>query len=213
MIYSDLNDARLITLIQAGNHEAFATLVRRHTDRFFALALRTLQQTAEAEDAVQMVFLKLWQNPQAWHPEKNTQFTTWFYRVVLNQCHDMQRKSRPIDYCPPIELNQVGETNQDEQDSLESKQQQRWQQQCLEYAIAQLPASQKDALNLVVYVGLSQKQAADVLQVSIKALESLLVRARRSIKLKCEQLMNQHSQTQATLNKQKQTMQSGGRSS
>ena len=81
-MYADLNDARLIALIQTGNHNAFAVLVQRHTDRFFALALRTLQQASEAEDVVQTVFLKLWQNPYAWKSDKQTQFTTLFAHIL-----------------------------------------------------------------------------------------------------------------------------------
>lgn len=192
-MYDDLSDARLMSMIQAGNHEAFAVLVQRHTDRFFALALRTLQQVAEAEDAVQTAFLKLWQNPHGWSNDKNTQFTTWFYRVVLNHCHDVQRKAKPMLY---QDFEQMGHRYEQEDslhyssqaDQLEHHQEQRWRQYCLEGAIAQLPVSQRDALNLVVYSELSQEQAAQVLNVTVKALESLLFRARRSVKQRCETL-------------------------
>ena len=70
----------------------------------------------------------------------------------------------------------------DEEEILEMKQSERWQQQTLEYAFSQLPLSQQDALNLVVYCELPQKQAAEIMGVSLKALESLLVRAKRSMR-------------------------------
>jgi RNA polymerase sigma-70 factor (ECF subfamily) len=65
-----------------------------------------------------------------------------------------------------------------EQANLEQQEHRRWQQRCLEIAIAELPASQRDAINLVVYSELPQKQAAQIMGISLKALESLLVRAK-----------------------------------
>lgn len=217
-MYSELDDTRLMALIQSGNHTAFAELVQRHTDRFYALAYRTLQQANEAEDAVQTAFLKLWQKPGLWQSDKGAQFTTWFYRVVLNHCHDLQRKAKPISYqdfeliSQHVESNEAFKTNDAERspsDQLEKAQEQQWRQNCLESAIAQLPSSQKDALNLVVYGELSQQQAADVLDVSIKALESLLFRARRAVKQHCETLnLKRYSRNNAT--KQQQKSQFGG---
>lgn len=179
-MYAKLSDSDLIPLISQGNHDAFAEVVSRHTDRFLALAFRTLHNRGDAEDVVQASFIKLWQKPQSWDGSKS-KFTTWFYRVVVNACHDHRRKhKRVLDVDDQI-LDLVCEPVDSEQVSLEEQQEHAWQKRCLEVAISRLPTSQKDALNLVIYSELPQKQAAEIMGVSLKALESLLVRAKRTM--------------------------------
>jgi RNA polymerase sigma-70 factor (ECF subfamily) len=78
-----------------------------------------------------------------------------------------------------------------EESQASDKQDQRWRQYCLESGIRDLPSSQRDALNLVVYSELPQKQAADILGVSLKALESLLIRAKRNLNKHIELLSRQ----------------------
>ena len=183
---SGLNDDQLMRLICAGDHDAFAKLVGQHTQRFFSLAFYTLQHRSDAEDVVQGAFVKLWQKPDAWQPQKS-RFTTWFYRVILNACYDHQRKAKRLVNFDQQALEGISEPGSSEQSRLEQQQILSWQQANLETAIAKLPASQRDALNLVVYSELPQKQAAQVMGVSLKALESLLVRAKRSVRKTIEQ--------------------------
>ncbi len=94
--WPDKDDHELLEFIQAGNGQAFAVLVERHTERFYRLAYRYLQSKEAAEDAIQDAFLKLWENPALWQPERNSKFTTWFYRVVVNLCLDMRKKKAPV---------------------------------------------------------------------------------------------------------------------
>lgn len=179
-MYKELRDVDLMPMVASGNHDAFTEIVRRHTQRFFSLAFRSLQHQGDAEDVVQSAFIKLWQNPQAWNSEKS-QFTTWFYRVIVNACHDHRRKNKRLVDVDDQTIEAATQAVSSEQHLLESQQQVSWRQQCLEVAIDRLPASQRDALNLVVYSELPQKQAAEVMGISLKALESLLVRARRAM--------------------------------
>ena len=179
-MYQELSDDDLMPLVASGNHDAFAELVTRHTQRFFLLAFRSLQNKSDAEDVVQSAFVKLWQMPLGWDSSKS-QFTTWFYRVIVNACHDFRRKHARV---IPLEQSLLESATPQvgcEQSRLEDQQYLRWQQNCVEAAISRLPASQRDALNLVVYCELPQKQAAQVMGVSLKALESLLVRAKKSM--------------------------------
>jgi len=178
--YQDLSDASLMEQVCSGEHDAFAEIVARHTDRFFALAFRTLQNTTDAEDVVQNAFIKLWRNPSSWNSSKS-QFTTWFYRVVINACHDHIRKQKSSFSVDDESLESLVEPTSCEQEVLEKSQLEAFQQQALNDAIKSLPSSQRDALNLVVYLGLPQKEVAEIMGVSLKAVESLLVRAKRSI--------------------------------
>jgi len=194
-MYLQKNDADLMRLVVAGNHQAFAEIVTRHTDRFFALAFRTLQNQADAEDVVQAAFIKLWQKPAAWKSDKS-QFTTWFYRVIVNACHDYRRRDKRLLDVDDQTVHAAIEPGHSELHNLEHIQTLQWRQQCVEVAINQLPDSQRDALNLVVYAELPQKQAAEVMGLSLKALESLLVRAKRSMAKTVEALQDEISGTE-----------------
>ena len=94
--WPEKDDHELLALIQDGSHDAFAVLVQRHTERFYRLAYRYVQNRETAEDIVQDAFLKLWEDPGRWQPERNSKFTTWFYRIVVNLCLDWQKKKRPL---------------------------------------------------------------------------------------------------------------------
>ena len=94
--WPDKDDSELLALVQDGSHPAFAALVERHTERFYRLAFRYLQNREAAEDVVQDAFLKLWENPATWQPDQNSRFTTWFYRIVVNLCLDWQKRKRPV---------------------------------------------------------------------------------------------------------------------
>ncbi len=178
--WTQQSDDQLMVEVCKGNHDAFAALVARHTQNFYALAYRTLQQQEDAHDIVQAAFIKLWQKPQLWKADKS-KFSTWFYRVIINACHDHRRKyARSVNVDDTV-FEQLATPLDSEQTTLEQKQALNWQQQALECAISKLSSSQRDALNLVVYSELPQKQAAEILGVSVKALESLLIRAKRSM--------------------------------
>lgn len=176
--WTDKPDAELLEHIREGSQHAFGVLVRRHTKRFYALAYRTLGNRDEAEDIVQEAFIKLWQKPDIWQPDRNAQFTTWFYRLVLNQCLDELKRKKPLPLLENFDMADDSITLQDE--ALSIKQQQRM----LETEIRALPERQQTALNLCFYEKLSNKEAASIMGINPKALESLLMRAKATLKSK-----------------------------
>ncbi len=184
--YASLDDESLMLLVQSANHDAFAELVQRHTANLLNLAKRTVHSSADAEDVVQAVFIKLWQRPHNWQPDKSS-LSTWLFRVVLNACYDQSRaRTRRT-----VAESQVEESlkyqSPDVLDQIDLQQQADTQHQSLLLAITDLPESQRDAINLAVFVGLPQKQVASILGVSLKAVESLLSRAKAKLKLNVAQ--------------------------
>jgi RNA polymerase sigma-70 factor (ECF subfamily) len=173
--WPEKEDHELLELVQDGSHPAFAELVRRHTERYYRLAFRYLQNRAAAEDMVQDAFLKLWEDPHKWQPDKNTKFTTWFYRVVVNLCLDWQKKKQPVELNEDMPLI-------DDRESADEAMQRKQQQIALEGAIAALPERQRTAINLCYDEGLSNQDAADVMAVNLKALQSLVMRAKTTLK-------------------------------
>lgn len=175
MAAESLTDEELLRQVQEGNSSAFAALVRRHNIKFYSLAYRYLQSREEAEDMIQSAFLKLWERPDMWQAEKGAQFTTWFYRVIVNMCLDKKKKRYDISMPENFEISD-GRANQ-EKNSLKKE-----EQVAVKSQISLLPKRQKTALILCVYEELSHKEAAEVMKLSEKALQSLLMRAKTTLK-------------------------------
>jgi len=177
------HDEILISMVQAGNHEAFAEIVQRHSKRFYRIAYRILSLKDDAEDVVQEAFLKLWEKRFVWNPNRNTKFTTWFYKIVVNLSLDHNRKKKPF---PVSEHIQYADSKPLQEDQLDEKQ----KQEILDRIIHELPANQQMALNLCFYEGLSNQEAADIMGVTLKALQSLIMRAKMTLKGKVQHCLD-----------------------
>jgi RNA polymerase sigma-70 factor (ECF subfamily) len=179
--WPEKDDEELLAIIQDGSQQAFSVLVQRHTERFYRLAYRYLQSKEAAEDIVQDAFVKLWEDPGRWQAERNNRFTTWFYRVVVNLCLDWQKKKKPL------ELGDQEVSIADDRETPDIAILQAEKQNILEKEIAALPERQRTALNLCFDEGLSNQEAAEVMGLKLKALQSLVMRAKTTLK---ERLQN-----------------------
>ncbi|MEQ9619788.1 MAG: sigma-70 family RNA polymerase sigma factor [Deltaproteobacteria bacterium] len=160
-----------------GDRSAFAELVTRHTEKYYRLAYRMLVSREEAEDLVQESFLMLWSKPNIWDSGRNAKFTTWFYRVVTNACLDRKKKTTTL----PLD---AGYDHPDRSAGTEELVEMKRRKDDIETYIAELPDSQQTALALCFYEGISNKEAAEIMGVSVKAVESLLMRAKASLRRK-----------------------------
>jgi RNA polymerase sigma-70 factor, ECF subfamily len=170
------DDEELLALIQDGSQQAFSVLVQRHTQRFYRLAYRYLRSKEAAEDVVQDAFVKLWEDPGRWQAERNNKFTTWFYRVVVNLCLDWQKRKKPL------ELGDQQLSIADDRETPDIAMLYAEKQNRLEKEIAALPERQRTALNLCFDEGLSNREAAEVMGLKLKALQSLVMRAKTTLK-------------------------------
>ena len=180
--WPEKDDHELLSHIGRGNSQAFATLVERHTERFYRLAYRYLQSKEAAEDVVQDAFIKLWENPALWQPDRNSKFTTWFYRVVVNLCLDAQKRKNPA----PLDDSM---TLIDEREPVDEMMIRAQQQKILEKEITALPERQRIALNLCFDGGLTNQEAAEVMGVNLKALQSLIMRAKTTLKMRLKEFL------------------------
>jgi RNA polymerase sigma-70 factor, ECF subfamily len=167
-------DAELLQAIAGGDRSAFDRLSRRHLDRAYGVALRMTGSRADAQDVLQDVFLRLWQRPDAWRPGQ-AQFSTWLYRVVVNRCLDLKRRPRGADL-DSVEEPQAPDANAE--DSLLDAERSR----ALDSAVNQLPERQREAIVLTYTAGLRNAEAASAMDISVKAFEALLVRAKRELR-------------------------------
>lgn len=170
-----LTDEQIMAAIAAGDQRVYADTVRQHSRAIAFYAWRMLGRQSEAEDVTQETFLRLWTQASRWQPDR-AGISTWLHRVAHNLCIDLMRKDKSA---LTDELAEEVEDNRpDLDDGLESDMRQRRLQQ----ALAALPERQRSALILSHYQGLSNQAVADVMDLSVDALESLLARGRRALK-------------------------------
>lgn len=170
-------DAQLMARIANGDQRALHALMQRHLGRTVRMATRVLGSTGAAEDVAQEAFIRVWKHAAQWQDpdEAGAKFSTWLYRIVLNLCIDEKRKKTfgNIDDVPE---------QADATPNAERQMQRQEQSQRVRAALATLPERQRAAFVLCFYEDFSNREAADMLGISVKALESLLVRARKTLR-------------------------------
>jgi RNA polymerase sigma-70 factor (ECF subfamily) len=168
-----LDDATLVAAVARRDARALEVLVTRHGGWAARFAERLTGNAATAEEVVQDAFLRLWNNAERW--EGRARFTTWFYRVLHNLAVDRLRLRNPQFEALDEALPDAGATPEQ---ALEGER----RDARVRAALGQLPERQRAALVLSHYEGLSQAEAAAVLQINEGALESLLSRARSRLR-------------------------------
>lgn len=176
---TDATDEDLMIRIGRGDRVAFADLVRRHIDRVTALAQRVTGSRGDAEEIAQEAFIRVWTKAPRWRQPTDefsgARFTTWIYRVVVNLSID--RRRRPA----TANLDEAGDPPDPSASALQSLEGAQLATR-VAAAVADLPERQRTALTLCFYEGMSNRDAAEVLDLSPGAIESLLVRARRTLR-------------------------------
>lgn len=165
---------RLMARIGAGDRDAARELMAANMSRIIGLARRTLGDPMEAEDVAQETFLRIWKAAGRWQSGQ-ARVSSWVCRIALNLCYDRLRKRREVltDAVPERADGAPGQDEQMEQAESGNR---------VADAVKQLPDRQRQALELVHFQELSNIEAAEIMSVSVDALESLLARGRRKLK-------------------------------
>ena len=175
MTTEQLTHNYLLERIKEGDQNAFAMLVKKHNDNYYKLAYRYSGQQECAEEIVQEAFIKLWKNPYIWNENKKTKFTTWFYRIIVNLALD---KKRQFKFFPLPENDEIVDNSASQEEIVEKNE----IQLLLEKNVINLPDRQKTALILCYYESVSHKEAAKIMKITVSAVESLLMRAKNTLK-------------------------------
>ena len=167
-------EALLLAAAARGDSQAFRVLVNTHLGAMLGIARRMLGDASEAEDIAQEAMVRLWRNAATLELGPGG-LKPWLRRVVSNLCIDRIRSSRNTNVVAevPEQPTPASQTS-----GLEARDLSRRVQD----ALAALPERQRMALVLFHFEGLSQIEVGQSLGVSDEAVESLLARARRSLK-------------------------------
>ncbi|WP_307872723.1 RNA polymerase sigma factor SigM [Paractinoplanes ovalisporus] len=173
------SDAELLRAHVEGDKEAFGELVRRHRDRLWAVALRTIGDREEAADAVQDALLSAHRNAARFRGDSAV--TTWLHRIVVNACLDRIRKRQAH---PTVPLPD-GSRSEDRPSGVEPAAPQADHETALlvRQALADLPADQRAAIVLVDVQGYPVAEAAEMLDVAVGTIKSRCARGRARMAL------------------------------
>jgi RNA polymerase sigma-70 factor (ECF subfamily) len=170
----DPSDEALMVAVSARQHQAFRILMGRHMPRAIRVAQRIVRDPGEADDIGQEAFLRVWSHATAFDPDI-ARFTTWLYRIVLNLAFDRTKR------WPLAPIDEAADVRSDDPEPVERVIADE-ERRILEQAMAGLSERQRGAIALFHMEGLSGEDSAQAMNLSAKAFESLLGRARAALK-------------------------------
>ena len=192
-------DRELVRLSQGGSEAAFEDLVRRHQQRVFALVSGILRRQEDVEDVAQQVFLKAYLGIKRF--DHRAAFSTWLYKITVNECWDYLRKKkvRPLVYEADLSEEQVSRLDgivsadrppEGPSDRAEAR-------ELLERMLDKLPEQDRQLLLLKEVEGFSVQELAEILKLNVNTVKVRLFRARGRIMDVYRRRMSQGKKTGA----------------
>ncbi|GGR99500.1 RNA polymerase sigma factor SigM [Streptomyces nojiriensis] len=172
------SDQELLARHVAGDPEAFGEIVRRHRDRLWAVALRTLGDREEAADAVQDALVSAYRAAHTFRGESAV--TTWLHRITVNACLDRARKAASRRTAPLDDTDRLERLLEPHESAEAPAERQDLHRQLLA-ALSTLPADQRAALILVDMQGYPVAEAARILDVPTGTVKSRCARGRAKL--------------------------------
>jgi RNA polymerase sigma-70 factor, ECF subfamily len=173
-------ERQLVRLAQSGEEAAFEELIRRHQQRVFGLVSGILRRREDVEDVVQQVFLKVFVSLKRF--DQRAAFSTWLYKISVNECWDYLRKKkvRPLVYEADLSEEQVsrldGVVSADQPPASSSDRAEA--RDLLERMMEKLPEQDRQLLVLKEVEGFSVQELAEILDLNVNTVKVRLFRAR-----------------------------------
>src|SRR5215469_8110497 len=173
----------LVCLVQKGEQSAFEDLVRRYQERVFALVAGILHRPADVEDIAQQVFLKAYLGIKRF--DHRAAFSTWLYKITVNECWDhlRKRKVRPLVYEADLSEEQVSRLDgiASANNHPEGPRQRAEAQEMIQLLLEKLPEQDRQLLLLKEVEGFSVQELAEILNLNVNTVKVRLFRARGRI--------------------------------
>ncbi len=185
-----LQQQDLINKLQCGDEEAFKQLYNSYIDRVYNVCYRFFGSRAEAEDAVQEIFCKIFLSITKFRGD--AQLTSWIYRIAVNYCLNALRRTRRMKLFSLENLSQdnnkvLSSAVDDPQEKIEKDE----SEYLVQKAINSLSVKQRSALILYRYEGLSYQEIAKILDCSVTTVESRLHQAKKNLAKKLLPLLKE----------------------
>lgn len=169
----------LIKKVVEGDEVAFEQLVKKYEHSVLNTIYRYIGNHDEAEDIAQEVFIKVWRHAKSF--KGKSKFSTWLYRIVVNQCLNYRSKHKER-HASLDEIMEQGKTPESLKVEIEFERQRK--SKIVRRAINELPKRQRIALVLSKFEGKSYREIAQIMGVSLSSVESVIFRARGTLKKK-----------------------------
>lgn len=181
-----MTDTDLMMKVKAGDPSALRMIVEKYQRRIINVAYRLLGDQDEAEDIAQETFLKVYLSAKSYKPK--AELFTYLYTIATNLALNRLRKKRRVRWFSLDAFRENGEegvepeipTDPEDQPDLSLERAER--EAVVRRALDALPPAQKTAVILSRYEGLSYKQIAEVMDISVSAVESKLHRAKQTLR-------------------------------
>jgi len=183
--YNDDPDVQLMLAFQAGDKQAFEKLMTAHFSRVLNFIFRYVGRRDIAEDLTQEVFIRVYKSAGQYQPQ--SKFQTWLFTIAknlsLNELRANKHKMVSMEAMIDTGEDRVKVQFKDERQKTPAQQLlDQEQSQQVRYAIAALPENQRVAVLLRRYEQFTYEEIADVMQVTPKAVKSLLNRAKENLR-------------------------------
>lgn len=193
MLDSMIEEKKIIELVLEGETEMFRFLVEQYHERIFVLARGFTHQIQDAEDITQETFLNAFVSLGDF--KGNSEFSTWLFRIGINTAYSFLRKKkiRSIITYYETKLNQISEQFQtNKNDNPHKILSDKQSEELIFKEIDKLPANQRTAFILSRLHETSQKEIAEIMCLSVHAVESLIQRAKKQLKIKLISIINEN---------------------
>lgn len=174
-------DSEIAARIAGGDKQAFQELFEALSNDVFRLCFSYLRNKEAAEDATQEAFVKLWQNIEKWKPEASIK--TWLMTMTRNLCLDILRKRQSdMRKIQNLQQHNIVEQLDIQKDDAAYDVDYKNHDKIIKNALFELPERQREAIMLVYYNEEQNIDAAEIMDLEVPTFNSLLARARRSLK-------------------------------
>lgn len=188
-----MNEQELIQELRQKNEQAFRWLVENYRNRVFHTVLNVLQDSKEAEDAAQETFIQVFESVGSFKEESS--LSTWIYRIAVRKALDKirrrktrQRLHQVLPWWMPEEKKSTEGSFYHPGIAAENKE----KASVLFKAIESLPEKQRLAFTLIKVQGMNYEEACGIMEQNIKAVESLITRAKSNLQKQLEHYYKTH---------------------
>ena len=160
--YRDLDDSELVQLVKAGEAQPFDELVRRHSIKIHDLCYKILRNYDDASDMAQETFIKAYRKIHKF--DGRSQFSTWLYRIAVNNCLNYLKKQRPTE---EIYEEMMGGGKDDPVERYRAKR----LKEMIYKAVAKLPTVQRAVFTLRTLEDMSYQEVSEILKKPISTVK------------------------------------------